>query len=144
MPDADYAADFAGIHAGHVAAVARANGKAIPPDRPLYAANAFAYDGASFGVGSISLVLLRAGAQVYKGHYDPHALQALRPVPLDAELTEAAAKCASTGATLMARTTQHLTVFAPLPYGPACVACHAPEAQLPAVWLYDLPEIADD
>ena len=83
-------------------------------------------------------------AQIYDAHYDPHALQEFHPAPPDAELAEAATRCAGTGTVLMARGTQHLRIFAPLPYGPACVACHAPGAQRAAVWLYDLPELADD
>ena len=143
--DVDYAADFGALHAAYAAAIARAQGKPIPEDAPLYAPNAIAHDGNSYRVEKISLLLLAASAQLYDAVFDPHALQRKSAeVPAAIEI-EAAQTAVAHRRPLLEKRAGRVRLLAPLTYDEAsCAKCHPVGQQMPVCLLYEMPELADD
>lgn len=143
--DADYAEDFGVLHAAYAAAIARAQGKPIPEDAPLYAPNAIAHDGNSYRVETISVLLLAASAQLYQGLFDPHLLQGKSAAVPPAIDIEAAQSAVEQRRPLLEKRAGRVRLLAPLTYGEAsCAKCHPIGQQIPVCLLYELPELADD
>lgn len=143
VPGAQYAADFAAIHGGHVDAIARAQGKPIAPDAPIFAADTIALHGNAYRVKRVSLLLLGDKRVFYTGSWDPHAIEigAQRDATgSEAELARRAlaeeeVQCEDSGT--------RLNYYAPLRYQDTrCAACHA--APNNACLVYEMPELADD